>query len=300
MKTKQMFWGIFFLTVGILLLFNNLLDEGISLNGIYEYWPLLLILAGASIMAKNQTLKIILSGLNGLILAMMLYSLVSAPFSFFHWESDSTVDYSSAAEHLMDYDSTIHSVSLNLQAGAGAFAVNGDSEKQYTVDGKGIFVVSSNQTDSALNLKVEQDEIDIKIGDKKDIQNFINIALHNNPEYSFDIALGAATANLNLGNLKLKNFNLKTGATSIDLTLGMPSRNEYDAKIEMGMGSVSIRVPKDAGVQLNMDLPLSATDLSEFNKIKDNIWQSENYNSAPKKIHLKITGGFSSLRVSRF
>lgn len=300
MKTKQMFWGIFFLTVGVLLLVNNLTDDGVSLNGIYEYWPLLLILAGGSIMAKNQTVKVVLSGLNGLILALMLYSLISAPFSIFHWDSDSTVDYSSAAEHLMDYDSTLQAVTLNLQAGAGAFAVNGDSEKQYTVDGKGMFLVSSNQTDSALNLKVEQDEIDIKLGDKKEIQNFINIALNNNPEYSFDIALGAATANLNLGNLKLKDFTLKTGATSIDLTLGMPSRSEYNANIEMGMGSVSIRVPKDAGVELEMDLPLSATDLSEFTKINDGTWQSENYASAGKKIYLKITGGFSSLRVSRF
>lgn len=300
MKTKQMFWGIFFLTVGVLLLLNNLLEDGVSLNGIYEYWPLLLILAGASIMAKNQMVKVVLSGLNGLILALMLYSFISVPFSFFHWDTDTTVDYSSAAEHLMDYDSTIQSVSLSLHAGAGAFAVNGDSEKQYTVDGKGVFIVSSNHTDSVLNLKVEQDEIDIDLSENQDIQNFINIALNNAPEYSFDIALGAATANLNLGDLKLKDFNLKTGATSIDLTLGMPSRSEYEATIEMGMGSVSIRVPKDAGVQLDMNLPLSATDLSEFKKIKENIWQSENYSTAAKKIHLKINGGFSSLRVSRF
>ncbi|GMU85250.1 MAG: hypothetical protein AMXMBFR48_04920 [Ignavibacteriales bacterium] len=300
MKTKQMFWGVFFLTVGILLLLNNLLENGISLNGVYEYWPLLLIMAGASIMAKNQMVKVVLAGLNGLLLALMLYSLISAPFSFFHWDSDSTVDYSSAAEHLMDYDSTIQSVTLVLEAGAGAFAVNGDSEKQYTVDGKGVFLVSSDQTDSSLNLKVEHDEIDIKLGDKKEIQNYINIALNNNPEYSFDIALGAATANLNFGDLKIKDFSLKTGATSIDLTLGMPSRSDYKATIEMGMGSVSIRVPKDAGVQLDMDLPLSATDLSEFTKMQDNTWQSENYGTAAKKIQLKIKGGFSSLRVSRF
>ncbi|QOJ29080.1 MAG: hypothetical protein HRU80_09365 [Ignavibacteriales bacterium] len=300
MKTKQMFWGIFFLTIGILLLLNNILEQGISLDGVYEYWPILLILAGASIMVKNTTLKIVLSGLNGLILAIMLYSLVSAPFGFFRWDNDTSYDYSSAAEHLMDYDSTIQSVTLNLEAGAGAFAVNSDSEKQYSVDGKGIFKVSTHQTDSALDLIVRQDEIDIQLGDGKEIQNFINIALHNNPEYSFNLALGAATANLNLGNLKLKDFSLKTGATSIDLTLGMPSRTIYDATIEMGMGSVSIRVPKEAGVKLDMELPLSATDLSDFTKVKDNTWQTDNYGTAPQKIHLKISGGFSSLRVSRF
>ena len=78
MKTSNIFWGVFFVAIGGLVLLGNLTDLNFTWNSAWKFWPMVLILIGVSILVKNQIGKGIVAGLAALVLALTLYASVSA------------------------------------------------------------------------------------------------------------------------------------------------------------------------------------------------------------------------------
>lgn len=299
MKTKQIFWGVFFLAIGILLMIDNFSTNGLELSGLHQFWPIILVLIGITIMVKDTKIKAVVSGLNGLVLALVIYSLCLAPFWFF--KDNNTIRWHdhSDTQRIENLDTTVNKMIVNIGAGAGSFAVNGGCEDLYQFDGKGDFTFNKNREGDEFGVDIKMEDVNINLSEKEKVQNYFNLFLNNKPSYKFDIAIGAASANLNLRELKISEFKLSTGASAIDLALGYPFADQYTADIEMGVGTVRVTVPKDLGVEVQFDLPLSAKKLDGFNKLNDEKYQTENYGNAPKKIIIKVDGGLASFKIDR-
>lgn len=299
MKTKQIFWGVFFLVIGILLMIDNFSSSGLELTGIYQYWPIILVLIGITIMVKDPMVKAAISGVNGLVLAFVLYSLVICPTWFFNGHKDIKWHHNTTVQKMEETDSTITDLFVKIGAGAGSFAVNGGCEDLYQFDGKGDFSFNKSREDNQLRLDIDMEDVNIDLSEKDRGQNYFNLFLNNKPAYKFDIGIGAASANLNLKELLISDFKLATGASAIDLALGYPAKDSYDAKIEMGVGTVRVTVPKDLGVSVKFDLPLSAKKLDGFNKITDDKYETENFSQSGKKLYIKVDGGLASFKIDR-
>jgi len=78
MKTSNIFWGVFFISIGSLVLIGNLTDLNFTWNSAWKFWPMVLVLIGVSILVKNQIGKGIVAGIAALVLALTLYASVSA------------------------------------------------------------------------------------------------------------------------------------------------------------------------------------------------------------------------------
>ena len=57
MKTKHLFWGILFISIGLLWLLEHFMQIYVEWDYVWKLWPVVIILWGASLMIGNQIIK---------------------------------------------------------------------------------------------------------------------------------------------------------------------------------------------------------------------------------------------------
>ena len=127
MKTKHLFWGILFISIGLLWLLNQFMQIYVSWDYIWKLWPIVIILWGASLMIQNQVVRGIVSGLTAFILAFAIFA--SLQYGFFHvghgidWSiNDNNNSYKYGVNDYSEpYDNNYSKATLNFNAGGGSF-----------------------------------------------------------------------------------------------------------------------------------------------------------------------------------
>ena len=74
MKTKQLFWGVLLIALGILIFLNNIDQLNWNWDEIIKLWPLFFILWGISFMIKNIPIKKIFISLTSIALALSIFA----------------------------------------------------------------------------------------------------------------------------------------------------------------------------------------------------------------------------------
>lgn len=82
MKTKHIFWGLLFVSIGILILLKNLGFLYIDLSNIWKFWPLVIILWGVSYFTKSPVVKGFIAGISALILAVTVFAFFNSSYNF--------------------------------------------------------------------------------------------------------------------------------------------------------------------------------------------------------------------------
>jgi hypothetical protein len=164
---------------------------------------------------------------------------------------------------------------------------------------------------------------------------------------SFDIELGIGKGAFDLSGLRVKDFNLSAGASTVEISFVQPNtssldnmniesgvgtftgrklgnanfrhlrfqgglgactldfsgalRNEVDVDVEVGLGLLSIVIPQDIGAKIFYEKNwISRLDAdNDFRYTADNEYLSENYDSAPGKMNIRIQSGLGSVKVKR-
>jgi len=301
MKPKQLFWGICFISLGILFLANSVFHANIQLETIAKFWPVIPILLGANLLFEQQYVKAATSGVAGLFLGLVIFSLISHPYScteiHFNESEMKNVNFT------LPDDAKIKRVEFELNAGAGAFSISdGDSNlvKIISSDKLSRFAVDTTISDSTAEISLKMKDIKAKfnIGKDSSKQNGVGIKLNTRPLYSTTIEIGAATANLDFSKLKIEQLHLKMGAASLQLSLGQPV-NESEVTIEAGASTMNISIPKDAAVSIQTDLALSSKNMGGLTEKSDNNYESAGFASAKNKFVIKIDGGLTTLNIHR-
>jgi len=139
-------------------------------------------------------------------------------------------------------------------------------------------------------LKVESDASDARI--RFDTVNAV-------PMQSLDIQVGAASLRAErLGNANSRDVRVKAGVGSVDLDFGGQWTGEIDLAVEVTLGAVTIRAPRDVGVSVEMDKFLASFDRSGLTK-EGNAYVSENWGTARRKLRIKSETVFGRLRFER-
>lgn len=299
MKPKQLFWGLCFISLGILFLSNSIFHANISLGSISRFWPVIPILLGVNLLFEQSQVKAATSGIAGLFLGLIIFSLISHPWSCTNIQfSDSEMKN---INFTMPDDPKIQKVDFTLNAGAGSFSISdGDSNlvKVLSTDKQSRFAVDTTVTDSTLDISLKMKELKATFGNDSTKNNGVGIKLNTRPVYATTIEIGAASANLDFSKLKVEDLNLKMGAAALHLTLGQPL-TESTVSIEAGASSLNIIIPKDVAVSIETDLALSNKNMGGLKETSHNNYESEGFDSAKKKFVIKIDGGLSSLNVQR-
>ena len=149
MKAKHVFWGVLFVSLGVLILINNITGIYWDWLGMWKLWPLLLILWGIGIMVKNNAAKIIIAGAAGIILAISLFAsfnaavhLTNSNFRFIFDDNNQDYKYE-FTDYSEPYSNKVKTASFYFDAGAGSFISENDTTSKLFLDRKSTRLNSS-------------------------------------------------------------------------------------------------------------------------------------------------------------
>jgi hypothetical protein len=126
----------------------------------------------------------------------------------------------------------------------------------------------------------------------------LNVSSRNLTECEeFEIEVGAASFEANhLGNLNAKQVTVHGGVGEVTLDFTGDWRQDLSGTIAMGLGTLTLRVPRGLGVSVEKGGMLSSFDSQGLIK-RGNVYYSENFDSAPHKLKLDIEAALGSIRV---
>jgi len=302
MKTKQLFWGILFLSLGILYLLVEVMNVHINLGGFYHYWPVSLIFIGLAVLSKENSLKLIFSALAGVVFAVVIFSFFSKswiPWGEWHDWDDECSTVQTVEKFNEPFDASIKNVSANFKLGAGRIEVTGGNDNLATVKSanmKEMFVVNTNKNGEDYDFEVVMKHAKIEINDST--RRKLEVKLNDKPNYSFNFELGAADVDLDLSTLKVEKVDLQTGAASCRLKVKEFATETMRIKIEAGAASVKLIVPKEVGAQIRSKTALATTHFNGFKEVSNDVYETDNFGKAKKSVYIDIEGGVATFDVS--
>ncbi len=112
---------------------------------------------------------------------------------------------------------------------------------------------------------------------------------------SFEV--GAASFHATgLGNLNCQDFRVAGGVGEVVLDFSGEFRNDINADVDMGLGSLVLRVPRGLGVSVRKSGVLASFDSQGLVK-RGNVYYSENFEKAEHKLTIQIDAALGSIKV---
>lgn len=268
MRRSTAFWGAVLVLIGILLLLNNFgLLGNISVWGLL--WPLLLIMLGIWFLSGN------------------LFGARS------HRIEEASIPLQEATR-----------ARIHLRHGAGRLNIDAGTDPSYLASGSfgGGLDYRARRISDALEVEMRP-----RGGGFQDYaapwnwgpRDSLNWSLHLNRDIHLwlDLETGASDTHIDLTDLKVTDLQLRTGASSTDITL--PAHvGRTQVTIEAGAASLAIHIPSGVAARVRAEGALSniSVDTGRFPQMGD-IYQSPDFETAPNKADVNIRAGVGSVRV---
>ncbi|MFN4144260.1 MAG: LiaI-LiaF-like domain-containing protein [Runella sp.] len=318
-SNSSLFWGATLLGIGFLFLAKALGWLDINWGMTLRFWPVLLILAGVSLLLRQSWSSVAAALLIALAIPTAIINGTHKKLR--SWEDNGIefnlrdFDDESGAENKIDTEPSefkntysepmnpeITEATLNFEAGAGKFEIEGTSDQlaeAHTDSQLGSYLLSTKRSNntSTVSLRME-DKIDLESLD--DVRNNVKVHLNPKPIWSFDIAMGAGKGRFDLSEYKVKNIKMSAGATKLNLKLGQEVQNEAQINIEAGATSIEIDIPESVGCEFSVEGAFNARKLEDFVKVGGGVYRTPNYDQATKKIKITYEGGLSKVKINRY
>jgi len=212
------------------------------------------------------------------------------------------------------------SVDVEIQMGAGELDVSGGASElldatftynveelnpQATYDG-GMLVVKDSDVKEGIRSLFDLDEY----------RNEWDLTFNDDVPMEMRIDLGAGRSNLALGTLALNSLNIKGGAGEVDLDLSGSQelsrldfdmgagtvtidltgdwQNDLDARLSGGLGEITLRLPGNVGVRVNVETGIGGVDASGLTKDGDT-YTNDAYGVSDVTLLLDVEGGVGQI-----
>lgn len=112
-----------------------------------------------------------------------------------------------------------------------------------------------------------------------------------------DFEIGAADFQaLRLANLNAREIMVRAGVGSVVLDLSGELRSDLDVEIDIGVGSLELRLPRGAGVKITKESFLTSFDADDMIKRGD-AWYSRDWEDAERQITIDVSAAFGGIEV---
>ena len=297
MKQKKYFWGMFFILLGVLTLLIKYDVIETNFSSLIDYWPLLFVFWGLSIIAKDTPAKPFISIISALFMVLLVISF----FQYIFRDDNFRIDFSDTNNSRFNssYSDSIKYASLEFNSGAGSFKVGGFTDelvsaKTWTDEFNYDFNVYQFDSLAKINISLEGNE-----GFNSNYKNKVKMELNKNPQWDLFFNIGASKGDFDLSEYKVRKIELNSGAADLDIKLGDQQFLTY-INADIGAVKLKLQIPKDSGCRIKFNQFLVLKDLDGFNKIRDGIYETYNYDISDQKINMTVDGGVSSFKVDRY
>lgn len=112
------------------------------------------------------------------------------------------------------------------------------------------------------------------------------------------LSAGAATMDVKgLGNLSPRTITVEGGAGKVALDFSGSWRGDTDASVKMGVGELTLQVPRGLGVRMQKTSMLASVQAPEMTKSGDT-YLSQGYESAKRHLNINVDAAFGAIRLS--
>lgn len=119
------------------------------------------------------------------------------------------------------------------------------------------------------------------------------------PLRAIDLELGAASVEVeNIGNANTPELRAHGGVGSLTLDFGGRLAQDMTVDVGMALGKLTLRVPRDVAVRLDVERFLAGLDTEGMEK-RGGAWYSTNWETAPHKLRIHANTAFGSIEVER-
>lgn len=293
-SVNKLFWGLLLILVGGLMLASNFGLVDVKWGNIWRLWPLIIISTGLSIMSfKNIFWRI------------LMVVLVMATLGAITWVViGDTSNLSPIHSQEMSVDKITNDVEqaeVSIKAGASALKINTTDQKEIVKVKLDSNVTTLAKT-STLNSRSQQ--IDFYMSNNSnwwvgDIRNVWDVKLSQGLPITLNVDAGASDTQIDTSNAKLREMNIKAGASNLNIKLGK-IENVSNINIDSGASSVVLKIPSGVGVRLSLEGGLTTKYLSDLNKTTDNVFESPDFSKSKQQINIVAKIGVSSFTVERY
>jgi hypothetical protein len=143
------------------------------------------------------------------------------------------------------------------------------------------------------------DDLQMDVGASSVEMEFRKPNSHRISEINLDV--GASKLIMNgLGNANFEELIFDGGAGDFTLDFTGDFDHSAEVNIDVGLGSLSILVPKDAGIQIKKESSFLASfslDEDEFEEVENDLYQNNNFGKTKKELIFNIEVGLGSVKV---
>lgn len=300
-KYNHIFWGSFFIFLGILYLLKQITQVNLEFHYIKNFWPIFIISIGLFYLNLPRFIKYIISSINGLLVGLMLFSFLNTSYCKYDVKinENQTKTVEVAPTFKLPIDSAFTEYFLNIDYGAGELKIfdkSIDLIEVYNSKPQNLFTIS--KEDSIPNHIDLSSNTEVNINDKiLEREGIIKL----NPEvvWNLDANLGAVSSFFDLSDYKIRTLNINSGASSIGVKIG-ERLDSSNINIECGASKIEVLIPYNSGCIITTNSSLSKNRFKDFKEISEDTYQTENYLNSVNKIHIFFEGGVSKFIVKRY
>lgn len=290
------FWGLFFIIIGVFVFGINFgWWNAVNLNDVLIFWPVLLILFGIAIVARNWRFGWI-AVLFSFIFFIAFLAMVASNDMVDVKNSNVTTTTISEA---LSADATAGKI--DIKTGAIEFNIDGETDK--FIEGEAVSSFSA--PDIQIKNSAGTMTADIKTTQEKgfyccgNFKNTLDLKLNNKIPVDLRVDAGATSLDFNFEKIILNSLDINAGASSLKIKVGDLVQNEAKIVVKAGASSLELSIPKEVGIDLTVKTGMSSKEFESFDKIDNNHYKSQGFDNAIKKISINLETGVSSLKITR-
>ncbi|MFC1687013.1 toast rack family protein [Patescibacteria group bacterium] len=287
----SMFLGLVLLIVGVIYLLSNTGVLNVDIDFDFSVlWPLIIVFIGLAILTGRGWL----SGIIGAVVIVGVLFLIVAMVT--GWIDTPTREVTTDTISIEE-EADIESASLSIATGAGNLTVAGGSEKLISGKLEANFLeltTSSKVVDSVQKVKLEMEDIRPSFFGKK--VNNLDVLLDSKTPVELDIDTGAMDMDFDFTEVMLTTLDVDTGASDLHIIMG-DLLDESTIAVDAGASSINITLPKTVGAMIDIDAGVTSKNFTDFDKIDDQTYKSENYDDTEKKVNIELNLGAADVDV---
>lgn len=112
---------------------------------------------------------------------------------------------------------------------------------------------------------------------------------------AFDVGAASFTAR-GLGNANVRQIELNGGVAEMELDFSGAWRGNTHLTADFGLGSLTLRVPRDVGVHLHKETLLASFDAPRMDREGDDYY-SDNWRSASRRLTIEVNAAFGDISI---
>jgi hypothetical protein len=123
-----------------------------------------------------------------------------------------------------------------------------------------------------------------------------NIDLHDCAITRFETKMAAGELDINLRNTSVPNLNFKAIAGEAVIDLSGKWKNDLNADIKGGVGEITLKLPSQVGIRMNITGLIGDIDTPGFTK-EGNTYTNDSYGKTDETLYIELTGGVGNVSI---